>query len=99
MKIKCLVCEDIIESKHRHNLLSCKCNNCYIDGGQDYLHFGGNDFSKILIIFDDGTEVLASDEEKYKKKYEEWEENWAKELAKNESINNQTAMGNFNNAR
>ena len=99
MKIKCLVCGDIIESKHRHDLLSCKCNNCYIDGGQDYLHFGGNDFNKILIIFDDGTEILASDEEKYKKKYEEWEEIWAKELAKNESINNQTAMGNFNNAR
>ena len=35
--------------------------------GQDYLHFGGNDFNKILIIFDDGTEILASDEEEYKK--------------------------------
>ena len=73
MKIKCLVCGDIIESKYSHDLVSCKCNNCYIDGGQDYLHFGGNDFSKILIIFDDRTEVLASDEEKYKKKYAEWE--------------------------
>ena len=46
MKIKCLICNDIIESKHRHDLLSCKCENCYIDGGQDYLHFGGNDFNK-----------------------------------------------------
>ena len=75
MKIKCLRCNDIIESKYRHGLSSCKCNNCYIDGGQDYLHFGGKDFTKILIIFDDGTEVLASYEEKYKKKYEEWEGN------------------------
>ena len=50
MKIKCLNCNEIIKSKYRHDLVSCKCNNCYIDGGQDYLHFGGNDFNKILII-------------------------------------------------
>ena len=88
MKIKCLNCNDIIKSEHRHDLVSCKCNNCYIDGGQDYLHFGVNDFNKILIIFDDGTEILASDEEEYKNKYDEWEDNRIKELAKNESINN-----------
>ena len=73
MKIKCLICNDIIESKHRHNLVNCKCENCYIDGGQDYLHFGGKDFNKILIIFDDGTEIVAGDEKNYKRKYEEWE--------------------------
>ena len=73
MQIKCLICGDIIESKHRHNLVNCKCENCYIDGGQDYLHFGGKDFNKILIIFDDGTEIIASDEEKYRKKYNELE--------------------------
>ena len=67
MKIKCLNCNEIIKSKYRHDLVSCKCNNCYID----YLHFGGNDFNKILIIFDDGTEILASDEEEYKNKYDE----------------------------
>ena len=88
MKIKCLSCNDIIEFKHRHDLRSCKCNNCYIDDGQDYLHFGGNDFNKILIVFYDGTEILASDEGKYKKKYEEWENNRIKEFNKNESINN-----------
>ena len=88
MKIKCLNCNDIIKSEHRHDLVSCKCNNCYIDGGQDYLHFGGNDFNKILIIFDDGTEILASHEEEYKNKYDEWEDNRIKELTKNESINN-----------
>ena len=73
MKIKCLNCGDIIESKSVHDLVSCKCESCYIDGGQDYLHFGGKDFNKILIIFDDGTEIIASDEKNYNKKYEEWE--------------------------
>lgn len=83
MKIKCLICRDIIESKSVHNLVSCKCENCYIDGGNEYLHLGGKDFGKILIIFDDGTEVLASDEENYKRKYEEWENDKYRNLSKN----------------
>lgn len=71
MKIKCLICGDIIESESVHDLVACKCESCYIDGGNDYLHFGGENFDKILIIFDDETEVPASDQENYKKKYEE----------------------------
>ena len=62
MKLKCLICGDIIELKSVHDLISCKCGACYIDGGQDCLHFGGKDFDKILIIFNDWTEILASDE-------------------------------------
>lgn len=30
MKLKCLICEDIIESKNVHDLVSCKCESCYI---------------------------------------------------------------------
>ena len=82
MKIKCLTCGDIIESKSVHNLVSCKCESCHIDGGNEYLHFGGKDFSKILIIFDDSTEVLARDEENYKRKYEEWENNKYRNFSK-----------------
>lgn len=73
MKIKCLICGDTIESKSIHDLVSCKCDSCYVDGGQDYLHFGGKSFDKILILFDDGTEVVASDEINYRSKYKEWE--------------------------
>ena len=86
MKIKCLICGDSIESKSVHNLVSCKCESCHIDGGNEYLRFGGKDFSKILIIFDDGTEVLASDEENYRRKYEEWENDKYKDLS-NFSLN------------
>lgn len=32
MKIKCLICGDIIESKSVHDLVTCKCESCYIDG-------------------------------------------------------------------
>ena len=36
-KIKCKLCLDIIESKHRHDYVTCKCGKVGIDGGHDYL--------------------------------------------------------------
>jgi hypothetical protein len=56
MKIKCLICEDIIESKTVHDLVSCKCESCYIDGGSYYSHIGAKDFNKVVEIKDDGSE-------------------------------------------
>lgn len=34
---RCLLCNDIIESKHRHDFVTCKCGNISVDGGHDYL--------------------------------------------------------------
>lgn len=61
MKLKCLLCNEIIESKYRHDFVVCKCGGCFVDGGKDYFRFGGKDFSKIVIINDDGTEEVASE--------------------------------------
>ena len=36
-KCQCRVCGDIIESKHRHDFVTCKCGAISVDGGQDYL--------------------------------------------------------------
>ena len=33
---QCKECEDIIESKHRHDFVTCKCGNLNIDGGLHY---------------------------------------------------------------
>ena len=62
MKLKCLICGDIIESKNVHDLVSCKCESCYIDGGSNYTHKGAKDFSKIIKILDDGTEVKCNEQ-------------------------------------
>ena len=35
--IRCKHCEDIIESKHRHDYVTCKCGKVTADGGKDYL--------------------------------------------------------------
>lgn len=36
-KIKCKKCGDIIESKSRHDFVTCKCGAVSVDGGHDYL--------------------------------------------------------------
>lgn len=38
---QCLECNDIIESKHRHDFQKCKCGKSFIDGGDDYIRGGG----------------------------------------------------------
>ena len=73
MKIKCLICDSTIKSKYTYNLVTCKCYNMLYRRRKRIFTFWRKDFNKILIIFDDGTEILASDEINYRKKYEEWE--------------------------
>ena len=48
-KIQCLICFDVIESKHRHDMRGCKCGACFVDGGSDYMRVGGNT-EKILVM-------------------------------------------------
>lgn len=65
MKIKCLLCNDIIESMSLHDCKYCKCEACSIDGGKQYTRIGG-DFDKIVVVNEDGTEKPVSEEEKNK---------------------------------
>lgn len=69
MKIKCLICGDIIESKSVHDLVSCKCEACYIDGGSDYSHIGAKDFSKVVKVKDESNEIELNLNKRKKAKY------------------------------
>jgi hypothetical protein len=40
-KAQCKICKQVIESKHRHDFVSCKCGCIFVDGGRDYLRRGG----------------------------------------------------------
>jgi hypothetical protein len=42
-KGKCLKCNTIIESKHRHDYVTCACGACFVDGGSDYMRIGYDD--------------------------------------------------------
>lgn len=33
---QCTLCGDIMESKHRHDFVKCKCGESFLDGGDDY---------------------------------------------------------------
>lgn len=43
---KCKKCGDIIESKHRHDFVRCKCGAIFVDGGHDYIRRGGDQFDE-----------------------------------------------------
>jgi hypothetical protein len=34
---ECPTCHDVIESKHVHDLVQCKCKAIFVDGGTEYM--------------------------------------------------------------
>ena len=46
--IKCLECNTVLESKHRHDFSSCSCDNeAHVDGGLVYQQLGARDLSNV----------------------------------------------------
>jgi hypothetical protein len=41
-KIRCKKCNQVIESKHVHDYVTCSCGSVSVDGGRDYLKRSGN---------------------------------------------------------
>ena len=39
-RVQCLYCGDIIESKTRHNFVTCSCGKTFVDGGLDFQRIG-----------------------------------------------------------
>jgi hypothetical protein len=39
---RCLNCNEVIESKYRHDFVTCKCGRLSVDGGLDYLKRTGD---------------------------------------------------------
>ena len=76
--VKCLICNTILESKHRHDFQMCGCsNNAFVDGGLSYIRYGAND----LDLIEDLCEYQVMTQEDYDKLIEQTK---AKRLAKNE---------------
>ena len=49
-RAQCLSCNDIIQSIHRHDFVSCSCRKLSIDGGMDYIRVICNDFDAIKFL-------------------------------------------------
>jgi hypothetical protein len=39
-RLRCLLCDDVIESKNTHDYRTCGCGNAMIDGGRSYIRYG-----------------------------------------------------------
>jgi len=76
--VKCLMCNTILESKHRHDFVMCPCpNQTFTDGGLSYNRAGGKDLS----LIDNLCEYRTLTQESYDKEQVELK---AIQLAKNE---------------
>ena len=76
--VKCLVCNTILESKHRHDFVMCPCpNETACDGGLEYQRALAMDLDLIEIL----SEYRTLTQEAYDKEQVELK---AKQLAKNE---------------
>ncbi len=40
--LRCKKCDDVIESRHRHDFVRCQCGAVFVDGGHDHLRSGGD---------------------------------------------------------
>ena len=76
--VKCLVCNTILESKHRHDFQQCNCSNgAFVDGGLSYERLGAMD----LDLIENLCEYRTLTQEAYDKEQVELK---AIQLAKNE---------------
>ena len=57
-RAKCKLCQDVLESFHRHDLVTCKCGEISIDGGMDYLNCSARDWKNFLRVDDNGNEII-----------------------------------------
>lgn len=65
VKIQCLTCEKIIESKYRHDWVPCDCPRdsdtfIYVDGGNDYCRMGAGASADWCVV-DDPKELIEND--------------------------------------
>ena len=68
---KCLYCNNIIESKHQHHFISCKCGKMSIDGGTLYIRLVGDldmiqDKCEYFEVWEDGDNIRCIDGSKQK---------------------------------
>ena len=56
--IKCLKCNDVVESKHKHDFKLCKCGTVFVDGRLTYRRIGGD-----LSMIEDACVYVEVDEE------------------------------------
>jgi hypothetical protein len=56
-RLRCVECNTVLESKHVHHYVTCRCpNKTMLDGGLEYVRYGGVDMDKIELMTEHGDE-------------------------------------------
>lgn len=64
-QVTCLECMQVLVSEHRHDYKTCSCpNETMVDGGNDYMRYGGKDLSKV-----EAFTVFNTDDFKFVRRY------------------------------
>ncbi len=58
-RAKCKLCLDILESFHRYDMVTCKCGEISIDGGNDTFKCSAKNPSNFLRVDDKDNEILV----------------------------------------
>ena len=56
-RAKCKLCNEVLESFHQHDYVSCKCGEIAIDGGQSYFRAFAKDWANFLRVDDEDREI------------------------------------------
>lgn len=58
-RAKCRICQDILESFHRYDYVTCACGEISIDGGNNIFKCSAKDFTNFMRVDDEGNEILV----------------------------------------
>lgn len=58
-RAKCKLCQVIIESLAKNDIVTCKCGEISIQGGNEYYGAIAKDFANFLRVTDDGNEIVV----------------------------------------
>ncbi len=65
-RAKCKLCNCTIESFHESDIVFCKCNEIFVEGGPDKLKCGANKWENFIRVDDEGNEIIVSVKDKEK---------------------------------
>jgi hypothetical protein len=82
---QCLKCKTVIESKHRHDFVSCECGAIFIDGGHAYIRCGADSWTNFKSL---------SKSEEFIREETEWEKRWRQEGHPSTSVTYLDSEGN-----
>lgn len=57
-RAKCKLCNEVIESFHMHDYVTCKCGEISVDGGQNFFKCSANNWTNFLRVDDEDNEII-----------------------------------------